>query len=107
MGEAKNNNAEESNFIFKDELDKWINDEKAGFEFREVLGKLFYDKSIELILFRSQLFDRSASVILFKHSYAEQTVGKILRIQDSLLLAQAIYMLNIPPARIGPKAIPE
>ena len=89
-----------NNSHFEDQLNKWISDEKAGFEFIDVLGKLFYEKSIELIIFRSQLFDRSASVILYKHSYSINTVGVLLKIQDSLLLARAIYKLDIPPARI-------
>ncbi|MCK4678473.1 MAG: glyceraldehyde-3-phosphate dehydrogenase [Bacteroidales bacterium] len=89
-----------NNSHFEDQLNKWISDEKAGFEFIDVLGKLFYDKSIELIIFRSQLFDRSASVILYKHSYSINTVGVLLKIQDSLLLARAIYNLDIPPSRI-------
>ena len=32
-----------SNHQYVDELDKWIDDEKAGFEFIDVLGKLFYE----------------------------------------------------------------
>lgn len=94
------NDSQASNHQYIDELDKWITDEKAGFEFVDVLGKLFYDKSIELILFRSQLFDRSASVILFKHSYSERTVGIKLKIQDSLMLANTIYNMDLPPARL-------
>lgn len=86
--------------VFESSLRDWIKDEKVGFEFIEVVGKLFYDKNIELILFRSQLIDRSASVILYKHSYSVNTVGKVLKISDSLLLARSIYKLDIPPARI-------
>jgi len=71
-----------------------------GYEFVDILVKLFYEKSIELILFRNQLYDRSASVILFLHSYAVHTIGKVLRIQDSLVLAKALAEMDIPPARI-------
>ncbi|MBN3036362.1 MAG: glyceraldehyde-3-phosphate dehydrogenase [Bacteroidales bacterium] len=85
---------------YKDSLSKWIEDEKAGFEFIDVLGKLFYEKSIELIFFRSQLFDRSSSVILHKHSYSLTVIGKKLAIQDSLLLSKHLIRMNLPPARI-------
>ncbi len=81
-------------------LDKWKSDEKLGFEFVNIIGQLYYDKSIELILFRSQLIDRSASVILYKHSYSKNTVGQVLEIKDSLLLAKAIMDLDVSPARI-------
>jgi len=87
--ENKNFNSKES-VVYEDSLKKWFDDEKTGFEFIDVLGKLFYDKSIELIFFRTQLIDRSASVILFKHSYAQTIIGKKLRIQDSLMLARVI-----------------
>src|SRR5210317_2124600 len=90
----------DQNNVFESSLKDWIKDEKTGFEFIEVVGKLFYDKNIELILFRSQLIDRSSSVILYKHSYSLKTVGRLLKISDSLLLARAIYKQDIPPARI-------
>jgi glyceraldehyde 3-phosphate dehydrogenase len=85
---------------FATSLENWISDEKAGFEFISALGHLYYDKSIELILFRSQLIDRSTSVILYKHAYSVNTVGTSLKIQDSLLIAKAMLEMNLPPARI-------
>ncbi|RLD57909.1 MAG: glyceraldehyde-3-phosphate dehydrogenase, partial [Bacteroidetes bacterium] len=81
-------------------LKEWIDDEKAGFEFIDVLGKLFYDKSVELIFFRNQLIDRSSSIILFKHSYAKTVIGKKLRVQDTLLLARELYLMNLGPCKI-------
>jgi len=97
--ESKNNNSKAA-LAYEDSLKKWFDDEKAGFEFIEILGKLFYDKSIELIFFRSQLIDRSASVILNKHSYALTVIGKKLAIQDSLILAKVILELDLPHAKI-------
>ena len=70
--------------LFHYTLEKWITDEKVGFEFINVLGHLYYDRSIELIIFRSQLIDRTSSVILYKHAYSQNTVGTPLKIQDSL-----------------------
>ncbi len=86
--------------LYEESLKKWCDDEKAGFDFITVLGKLFYDKSIELIFFRSQLIDRSSSVILHKHSYSLTVIGKQLIIQDSLVLAIAISELDISHAKI-------
>ena len=85
---------------FASSLGNWITDEKAGFEFISALGHLYYDKSIELILFKSQLIDRSASVILYKHAYSVHTVGVSLKIQDSVLLARTMLEMDLPPARI-------
>lgn len=85
---------------FNYSLENWINSEKTGFEFINVVGQLYYDKSIELILFRSQIIDRSSSVILFKHAYSKNTVGKALSIHDSLMLAKTMLNMDLPPARI-------
>lgn len=91
---------EASNHAFEQHLHKWIQDEKAANEFIDVIGKLWFDKSIELILFRRQLLDRGASSILHKHSYAENIIQAPLCIQDSLGLAKAMLNMDIAPARI-------
>ncbi|OQX80870.1 MAG: glyceraldehyde-3-phosphate dehydrogenase [Bacteroidetes bacterium 4484_249] len=95
----QNNNSKEV-LAYENSLQDWIDDEKAGFEFANVLGKLFYNKSVELIFFRSQLIDRSSSVILHKHSYALTVIGEKLRIQDSLLLAKELESFAMPPSKI-------
>ncbi|MCB0805493.1 MAG: glyceraldehyde-3-phosphate dehydrogenase [Bacteroidales bacterium] len=98
MSKSKNNSKQADQYV--DSLKKWFNEEKAGNEFIDVLGKLFYDKSIELIFYRSQLIDRSASVILYKHSYAETVIGTKLSIFDSLNLAKCIMELDMPSSKI-------
>lgn len=89
-----------SNHVFEENLSKWIKDEKAANEFIDVIGKLWFDKSIELILFRRQLLDRGASSILHKHSYAENIIQAPLSIHDSLGLAKAMLEMDIAPARV-------
>lgn len=89
-----------SNHTYEKSLNDWVNDEKAANEFISITSKLFYDKSVELILFRSQLLDRSASVVLYKHSYSERMVEKVLRVQDSFDLAKAIFKADIVNSRI-------
>ncbi|MCD4694888.1 MAG: glyceraldehyde-3-phosphate dehydrogenase, partial [Bacteroidales bacterium] len=81
-------------------MNQWFEDEKAGNEFIDVLGKLFYNKSIELIFFRTQLIDRSSSILLFKHSFAETFIGKKLDIKDTLNIAKAIYKLELPHTKL-------
>lgn len=85
---------------FKETLESWIGDVKAANELIEVAGRLWYDKGIELIIYRRQLLDRGASSILHKHAYAENIVSKPLKVADSLLLARTMCELDIAPARI-------
>ena len=96
---SKSSKSKES-LIYEDSLKHWFDDEKLCNEFIDVLHKLFYDKSIELTFFRNQLIDRSASVILNKHSYAQTVIGKKLEIKDSLILARTIYSTNLPHAKL-------
>ncbi|HRY97590.1 MAG TPA: glyceraldehyde-3-phosphate dehydrogenase [Bacteroidales bacterium] len=85
---------------FEANLSKWIKDEKAANEFIDVIGKLWFDKSIELILFRRQLLERGAASILQKHSYAENIIGHSFSIHDSLAIAKAMLEIDLAPARI-------
>jgi glyceraldehyde 3-phosphate dehydrogenase len=85
---------------FESSLKEWIDDEKVALEFVSLVGTLFLDKNVELILFRSQLIDRSASVILYKHSYATNVVNHPLNIRHSLTLARAIDEVGITNARL-------
>lgn len=89
-----------ANHQFEENLNSWIQDEKATNEFIDVIGKLWFDKSIELILFRRQLLERGASSILQKHSYAENIIGRKFSIHDSLAIAKIMLTLDIAPARI-------
>lgn len=85
---------------YETSLKTWIDAEKDALEFVNLTGKLFLDRSVEIILFRSQLIDRSASIVLYKHSYATNVVGYPLDISDSLMLAKAIEQTDIKSARL-------
>jgi len=87
-------------YEFPPELGNWITDVKAGFEFVNLVGQLYHDRSIELIIFRSQLIDRSSSVILKKHFHSLSVIGKALKIQYSVLIARELLKMDLPPARI-------
>lgn len=73
---------------------------RATVEFIKIISDLWYDKSIELVLFRNQLIDRNVSEILNLHEYAGEFVQKPISIFDSVEIAQAIKDLDIPPAKL-------
>ncbi len=93
-------NQQADNKIFENSLTNWVQDEKIANKFIAILSQLFYDKSVELILLRSQLLDRTASKVLHKHSHSIRIVKKNLLVQDSLDLANAIMNADIVNARI-------
>jgi glyceraldehyde 3-phosphate dehydrogenase len=85
---------------YETDLHIWIEDEKAAIELIHVLGNLWFDKSVELIIFRNQLVDRSASEILNLHLYAKNIVKKPILVKDTLAIAKAMAKLDLAPARI-------
>ena len=86
--------------VYENTLKQWIEDEKAAIELISVLGKLWFDKSVELIIFRNQMVDRSSSELLKLHHYAREVVKHPLSIHDTLGLAKALLRLQLAPSRI-------
>ncbi len=85
---------------YEAELNDWINHEKAAIELIGIIGKLWFEKSIELILFRNQLVDRSASEIMNLHHYAKNIVKKVITLEETLSIAQTISKMDVCPSRI-------
>ncbi|MEM7087032.1 MAG: glyceraldehyde-3-phosphate dehydrogenase [Bacteroidota bacterium] len=86
--------------VYEKELSFQTDRRKATVEFIKIVSDLWYDKSIELVLFRNQLIDRNVSEILNLHEYAGEFVQKPISIFDSVEIAQAIMTLNLPPAKL-------
>ncbi|EDM43292.1 glyceraldehyde-3-phosphate dehydrogenase [unidentified eubacterium SCB49] len=86
--------------VYEKELSFQTDRRKATVEFINIISDLWYDKSIELVLFRNQLIDRNVSEILNLHEYAGEFVQKPISIFDSVEIAQAIKMLDLPPSKL-------
>lgn len=86
--------------VYAKELSFQTDRRKATVEFINIVSDLWYDKSIELVLFRNQLIDRNVSEILNLHEYAGEFVQKPISIFDSVEIAQAIKTLDLPPAKL-------
>ena len=86
--------------VYEKELSFQTDRRKASVEFIKIVSDLWYDRSIELVLFRNQLIDRTVSEILNLHEYAGEFVQKPISIFDSVEIAQAIRTLDLPPAKL-------
>lgn len=73
---------------------------RATVEFIKIVSDLWYDNSVELVIFRNQLIDRNVSEILNLHEYAGEFVQKPISIFDSVEIAQAIKTLDFAPAKL-------
>jgi len=91
---------ETANAAYQTQLNDWIVQEKAAIELIGTIGKLWFEKSIELILFRNQLVDRSVSEMMNLHLYAKNIVKKTISVNDTLAIATAINNADVCPSRI-------
>ena len=85
---------------YENELAFQADRRRATVEFIKIVSDLWYDKSIELVIFRNQLIDRNVSQILNLHEYAGEFVQKPISVFDSVEIAQAIKTLDFPPAKL-------
>ena len=88
------------NKVYEKELAFQADRRRATVEFIKIVSDLWYDKSIELVLFRNQLINRNVSDILNLHEYAGEFVQKPISIFDSVEIAKAIGDLDLPPAKL-------
>lgn len=77
-----------------------IANEKAATAFVKFLHDLFYDKGVEIVLFRNQVLDKRPSEILNLHLYARKFVGKNINIHITTPLLEAILQADPCPARM-------
>ena len=88
------------NNTYELKLKEWNMKEKAAVELSSITTHLWYDKSVELIIFRRNLVDARASDILNHHLYAQRFLNRPLTIEVSLALTKAINELDLAPSRI-------
>lgn len=73
---------------------------KATTEFIKIVSDLWYDKSIEVVLFKNQIIDKNVSDIINLHEYAGEFVQKPISIFDSVELLRAINDISLPPSKL-------
>ncbi len=73
---------------------------RATVEFINIVNDLWYDKSIELVLFRNPLVDKRASEVLNLINYAKEFVAKPISITDALEIARAIQSIELPASKL-------
>ena len=89
-----------NNLSYEKEISFQASRRRAGVEFIKIISDLWYDKSIEMVMFRNQLMDKNVSEIINLHEYAGEFVGKPISIFDSVEIARAILSLDLPPSKL-------
>jgi glyceraldehyde 3-phosphate dehydrogenase len=86
--------------LYQKEVSLQVDRRRAGVELIKIISDLWYDKSIEMVLFKNQLLDKNVSDIINLHQYAGEFVGKPITIFDSVEIANVVLSLDLPPAKI-------
>ncbi|MEE9363318.1 MAG: glyceraldehyde-3-phosphate dehydrogenase [Cellulophaga sp.] len=73
---------------------------KATTEFIKIISDLWYDKSIEVVLFKNQIIDKNVSDIINLHEYAGEFIQKPISIFDSVEILRAINDIKLPPSKL-------
>ncbi len=85
---------------YESRLKEWNQKEKDAVELSSIAANLWFDKSVELIIFRRTLVDVRASEVLNHHLYAQRFLNQPLTVDISLALVKAIAKLDLAPSRI-------
>jgi glyceraldehyde 3-phosphate dehydrogenase len=86
--------------LYQKEVSFQVDRRRAGVELIKIISDLWYDKSIEMVLFKNQLLDKNVSDIINLHQYAGEFVGKPITIFDSVEIARVVSELDLPPAKL-------
>ena len=85
---------------YEKELIHQTNRQKTTVELIKIVSDLWFDNAIELVMFRNSLIDQNVSEILKLHGYAATFVNKPISIFDSVEIAKAISLINLPPSKL-------
>ena len=73
---------------------------RATVQFMNIVNDLWYDRAIELVIFRNPLVDKRASEVLNLIDYTREFVSKPITITDALDIAKAIQQIDLPSSKL-------
>ena len=89
------------NTLSNNALTNWKEAEKLALELQQVTGTIRLDKSIELVLFRHDIYGVPTTSLLEYHGFAKKYGAESLSIQTTLELAKAIASIpNLAPSKL-------
>ncbi len=72
-------------------LSDWRKKEKSALKLLKIVGDLRFDKGIELVLFRRDIYDSRPSEVLHDHKIARNYIDQDISIETTLEIAKHIY----------------
>lgn len=81
-------------------LKEYVDREKASVDLLNSVGKLMYERGVELVFFRNHLLDVSISQVLGLLDYSEKVVKKPVDAATTSLVARELLNLDLAPSKI-------
>ena len=88
------------NQTFEQEIQNYTRKQVAASEFIEIVNELWFNKTVEILLFRNRLVDKKISDILNIHQDSKALVGDALSIFETLDILKAVKAIDLSPARV-------
>lgn len=77
-----------------------VKNEKAAAALIKIVGDLFYDRNVQVVLYRQPMVDQRPSEMLQAHVHGSVMAGEMLGIDDTLAMAQALLASKVQNASI-------
>lgn len=81
-------------------LKEWVSKERLAVDLINSVGKLMYEKGVELVFFRNHLVDISISEVLNLFDYASKVVQKPIDVQTTAEVAGKLLELDLCPSKL-------
>jgi len=82
-------------------LQEWREKEKQALELSKLVGELRFDRSIEIVLFRRDLFDIRPSEIINIHLFSKNYINTPITVELTLSIVKVIYQTTeLNPSKI-------
>jgi len=91
---------DQNNNAYETKLNEYVSDEKSAVNLISSIGHLMYEQSIELVLFRNPLVDKSISEVLNLHKKAKTIAYNPVDIHTTRSIAEELIKLNLAPSKL-------
>ena len=85
---------------YEDGLKDYVDREKAAVDLMSSVGRLMYDRGVELVFFRNHLLDISISEVINLFNYSKKVVNKPVDVYTTAKVAAELLNLDLAPSKI-------
>ena len=88
------------NTSFNSELKNWVKKEKLALDLVTYASNIYFEKNVELVLFRRNIADKRVTDVINDHAYAKKFAKINVSLENSVEFAKALSQMDLAPAKI-------